>query len=335
MAELGAGSGTGYPAAIDTDTSQESTSTVARSNVPNDLAAAVIAVETELGTDPAGTLTDVKTFLQTNHATNGTHSFTDFTNANHSHVSAATGGIIPSIRDKSRGLIVKNGTDANNDIDVDADEIILQDSSGGAVRASSVNLTIVCDATQTVSEANKRDYADDGGSGYKTASAWHYVWVIYNGTTVAGLASKNSTLATISLPTGYTYGALVGAIYTDASRNFVVTYQRGNRVRCNPGSYALTADTVTLLDISAQVPATAKFYHGSAYRTDADGSLRLLQIHPLTFTEGVGNAFCNLGFGINNPTLPVACPIETAQTIYYTVTTASITYTLYTTGWEY
>ena len=78
MGDLGDGTGTSYPAALDTDTNPEVNSpsaskTKARAEVPNDLAAAVIAVQTELGTDPAGTLTDVKTFLQTDHDPDGTH----------------------------------------------------------------------------------------------------------------------------------------------------------------------------------------------------------------------------------------------------------------------
>ena len=77
MAELGGGAGSGYPGNIDTDINQESTATTARADVPNDLAAAIIAIQTELGTNPAGSLTNVKTFLQTEHNTNGTHSDVD------------------------------------------------------------------------------------------------------------------------------------------------------------------------------------------------------------------------------------------------------------------
>lgn len=77
MANLGDGSGTGYPGAVDTsDTevnSPNAAKTKARAEVENDQYAAIIAVETELGTDPAGSLTDVKTFLQTEHDTDGTH----------------------------------------------------------------------------------------------------------------------------------------------------------------------------------------------------------------------------------------------------------------------
>ena len=74
MGEIGSGNGSSYPGTLDTDTTLETTSTSAREDVPNDLAADIIAIETELGTDPAGTKTDVKTYLQIEHATDGTHS---------------------------------------------------------------------------------------------------------------------------------------------------------------------------------------------------------------------------------------------------------------------
>ena len=47
--------------------------TKARKEPIEDLTDAMIKVETELGTDPAGSLTNVKTFLQTQHQTDGTH----------------------------------------------------------------------------------------------------------------------------------------------------------------------------------------------------------------------------------------------------------------------
>jgi hypothetical protein len=73
MAELGSGNGSDYPSSLDTDNTLESTATTARPDVPNDLAAAIVAIENELGTTPSGTKSDVKTYLQTEHATDGTH----------------------------------------------------------------------------------------------------------------------------------------------------------------------------------------------------------------------------------------------------------------------
>ncbi|MDE2015967.1 MAG: hypothetical protein KGI72_05590 [Patescibacteria group bacterium] len=78
MSNIGGGTGSSYPGSIDIQTQPEIDSpsqnkTRARAAVPNDLASAVIAVETALGTNPQGTVADVKTFLQTEHGTNGTH----------------------------------------------------------------------------------------------------------------------------------------------------------------------------------------------------------------------------------------------------------------------
>lgn len=78
MVELGAGLGSSYPSILDTDSSFEVNSpatgkTIARAEVVNDAIAAVIKVQAELGTEPAGSATDVKTFLQTEHNNDGTH----------------------------------------------------------------------------------------------------------------------------------------------------------------------------------------------------------------------------------------------------------------------
>jgi hypothetical protein len=73
MAELGSGNGSDYPASIDTNSSAESAVTTVRFDVPNDSATAIVAIQTELGTDPAGSKSNVKTYLQTEHGANGTH----------------------------------------------------------------------------------------------------------------------------------------------------------------------------------------------------------------------------------------------------------------------
>lgn len=76
MAELGAGNGSDYPGALDTNNTLEVNSpnagkTKARAEVPNDHAAALVAMQTELGTDPAGTATDLKTRLAVSIADDG------------------------------------------------------------------------------------------------------------------------------------------------------------------------------------------------------------------------------------------------------------------------
>jgi len=67
MAQLGAGSGTGYPTALDTASTEVDSpaagKTRVRAAVANDLYAAVIAVQTELGVDVAGSAADLVTRL--------------------------------------------------------------------------------------------------------------------------------------------------------------------------------------------------------------------------------------------------------------------------------
>jgi hypothetical protein len=93
MSNLGSGSGSSYPGTLDTQSAVEVDSpnankTKARAAVPNDLAAAIIAVETALGTTPQGTKSDVKTFLQTQHNADGTHGAITVTSINTFPVSA-------------------------------------------------------------------------------------------------------------------------------------------------------------------------------------------------------------------------------------------------------
>lgn len=76
--EIGDGLGIDWPASQDTDNTKEVDSpnpgaTVASSKALNDVIALALAISLELGTDPAGTLADVKTWLQLEHNTNGTH----------------------------------------------------------------------------------------------------------------------------------------------------------------------------------------------------------------------------------------------------------------------
>ncbi len=78
MVEIGSGGGSSYPGALDTDAAVEvnspsSNKTKANANSVNDIAAALIAIQTELGTDPAGTLATLKAYLQLQHNSNGTH----------------------------------------------------------------------------------------------------------------------------------------------------------------------------------------------------------------------------------------------------------------------
>lgn len=113
MSELGAGSGSSYPTTLDTDATLEVNSpsaskTKARAEVANDLAAAIIAVQTELGTDPAGTVANVKTFLQTEHDADGTHA------AITTSTISASGQITSTLATGTAPLVVTSTTEVAN-----------------------------------------------------------------------------------------------------------------------------------------------------------------------------------------------------------------------------
>lgn len=63
MGEIGSGSGSAYPAALDTGATQEQASDYVRLDWGRDVEAAIVAVENELGTDPAGSYATVRARL--------------------------------------------------------------------------------------------------------------------------------------------------------------------------------------------------------------------------------------------------------------------------------
>ncbi|MBS3927806.1 MAG: hypothetical protein KGZ65_04360 [Sphingomonadales bacterium] len=71
MPEIGSGGGSGYPAAIDSDATLETNADYARIQVPNDLAACIVAIETELGIAPSGGYATVVARLDTLSNTSG------------------------------------------------------------------------------------------------------------------------------------------------------------------------------------------------------------------------------------------------------------------------
>ena len=140
MSEIGSGSGSSYPTALDTDNTPEVNSpaagkTKARKEVVNDLASCIVAIETELGTNPSGTLSDVKTFLQTEHATDGTHNgiTTDTLSATGVITSTLATGTAP-FTIASTTKVVNLNADKLDDVEASAtptaDTIVKSDGSG-------------------------------------------------------------------------------------------------------------------------------------------------------------------------------------------------------------
>jgi hypothetical protein len=113
-----------------------------------------------------------------------------------------------------------SATGSSASIAVSADELILETSSNAYMVARAISLTI----NSAASGANGLD------TGTLAASTWYSLWVISDGTNVAGLISTSSTAPT--LPGAYTYKARVGWIRTDASTKYPLAYlQVGRKVQ--------------------------------------------------------------------------------------------------------
>jgi hypothetical protein len=92
-------------------------------------------------------------------------------------------------------------------VTVTADEISVENGSSAYVTLRAASLSI----NSAGAGANGLD------TGTLAASTWYSVWVIWNGTTAAGLVSLSTTAPT--MPSGYTHKARVGWIFTDGSVN--------------------------------------------------------------------------------------------------------------------
>ena len=198
-------------------------------------------------------------------------------------VQAIIGATTPVVA-STRNAVLAYSTAAS--LSITADEVILKDAGGGAYLASTVSLT----ATITSSGANGLD------TGAEASSTWYYVWVIYNGATVSSLLSTSSTAPT--MPSGYTFKALVGTVRNDGSSNFIRFYQQDRMtwlvaVNIFTSKAAGGIDTYEVLagaDLTAfqaAVPPIAKSAFGLAGTVTATSAVRTIVAGD---TNGVGSS---------------------------------------------
>jgi hypothetical protein len=92
-------------------------------------------------------------------------------------------------------------------VTVTADEIVVENVSNSYKTLRAVSLSIA----GTSVGANALD------AGVIAINAWYSLWVIWNGTTTAGLMSLSATAP--ALPSGYTHKARIGWVRTDGTAN--------------------------------------------------------------------------------------------------------------------
>lgn len=210
---------------------------------------------------------------------------------------------------------LKVNTTSTTAIAVTANYLVLGATSG-TYTATTVNVSI----STATSGANGLD------TGTIANSTWYSVWIIYNGTTVAGLLSTSATAPT--LPSGYTYKARVGWVrYGTAA--LVGSIQYNAKAVWKPttsGFPSLASGSATLwtsVSTSAAAPSTAgsiwvKIYNTTISTTTAVNSNN-------SPTNGYDGILSYTPASNYNPvvTLPAEITFETAATIYWYNTAAS------------
>ena len=170
-------------------------------------------------------------------------------------------GTTPVSLSETQNLVVTNnaGTPSTK-IDVTASKVVLVTTAGSPFFTTNVSVTI--DLTTT--GLNGMD------TGARPATGWVYIYIISNGSAVAGIATTTAPASGSfsPVPSGYNFSAFVGAMFCDGSQNLMRTQQKGNRAQ-----YKITAATNTAsipvvttstggafagVSVSNLVPATAR-----------------------------------------------------------------------------
>lgn len=173
-----------------------------------------------------------------------------------------------------------SATGLSASVSVSAGELLLRAAAGAPRLVSGVSLTINTAATG----ANGLD------TGALAGSTWYAVWVIWNGTTTAGLISTSATAPT--MPSGYTHKARVGWIRTDgtASKFPLGFTQRGRRVQY-------------LVNLSSNVPNFPQMASGAVGDTSAPVFTTIAVGNFVPSTAGVIDVLARIG---NNSSIIVA-----------------------------
>lgn len=157
-----------------------------------------------------------------------------------------------------------NSVTPNTKLDITTDEIVLQATSFDKFTVRSVSVTADC----TTTGANGLD------TGSLATTTWYYGWVIakIDGTIAALVSTSNSSP---TMPSGYTYKALVSAVRTDGASHFIKFRQFGNAVYYEARQLALnvgSSTTEATVNVSSFIPPNALSFQIGALFTATAGS---------------------------------------------------------------
>lgn len=115
-----------------------------------------------------------------------------------------------------------------NTLTIDADQITVVDSNGEANVIVSPGAALVCDIDTAGPIINGRDQV----AAFTVSTDVHFYW-IWNGTTLASIASSVPPPVGPTLPTGYTFFAYIGTVALNGAGTIPNAQIRGNYITYN------------------------------------------------------------------------------------------------------
>jgi hypothetical protein len=225
-----------------------------------------------------------------------------------------------ALRDRFRNLVaISNNTNA---IPMTADEIILQNSNGYAMRIP------LFTATANIASAAGINALDTGVAANGT---FYHLWCIAssngaNGSLLSVQPPANA--ANLTLPANYTYTSWMGSFLWTTANNFIASIQNDNKVSIGP-QLILSAGTNTTglaFSFGNVVPVTAKKLYG--YANSAGNTV----ITTISTNAALLGTIVIAQIATTN-TIPFNMPLTTANSLFYKVSANQIN--LFASGWEY
>jgi len=217
---------------------------------------------------------------------------------------------------------------SNTTTTIAADTIILENSTGATLNFGALSETL----TITASGANGLD------TGSEAVSTWYHIWAIGKADgTLDGLLSASATAPT--LPAGYSYKLYLGAVYNNASGNFVAFSQKDNKVGVDLTIFinASTATAYTAFTVSTLIPPTATQVVGAIAEYGSSSSSRN-EIYISGYSTGYGAVETGATQTTNIIQFSaIICQYSGSGSLYYKVAATSGTAYgyVYLSGWVF
>lgn len=209
---------------------------------------------------------------------------------------------------------------SNSTWTVTADEINVKDASNNDLRLTALSATLNSASSNGINALD---------TGTKANNTIYYIWVLAKADGTKGIIYSLATaFGSVTLPSGYTYGALVSCLATNNSGNFIKATQTGRRYSFavwatmasgTPGTTPWVAIDMTPANMTTNagfVPSVlSDFCYGSVFGT----SNEVYMTNDNSVTVGQADATNKLGIIIANPNFSFwQFDIITADTLYWT-----------------